>query len=310
MPPHPSQRNKFNYIKDFIFDPCDAPVTLYVEAFFEAFLRAAISYYALDLVQMFTSWVRPSGALKDVRGGGHGSRSRRKGKPKTWLKFWRKFTGFDPSDWGGKNLPYQKEMEGRQIPGGAKYLWFAFDVQQRIVYWIFVYELVERAFYEAFLTVNNSVYCREQRRPMLFATREYQGNIPLLGRTPLTIEKIEKRRDITYADGNYIRVGTESSSVSVSWSDIEMWDGEPPDGSEGVILVADNGAVYSPDDMKGGGQSGVAASPPNGMGVRVYMVGNRSFWVNNVVFNAFGTDVEPDPDPPDWRGLLGPLQRL
>lgn len=310
MTPHPSSKEKFNYIVDFFFDPCDAPISLYVEALFESLLRAAITYYALDMVQMFTSWVRPSGGLKGIRGGGHGTRNRRRGRKKTWLKYWQKYSSFDPSDWTGKNLPFQKEMEGREIPGGAKYMWFAFDVQQRVVYWFFVYELVETAFYEAILTVNNSIYCQEQKRPVLVATREFQGNIPLLDGTPLTMGVIEKRRDIVYADGNRVVVGTQQSVVNITWSSITMWDGLPMDGSEQIIIVADNGAVFSPSNMRDGKQSGVDAVIPSGLGFTFFMKGNRSYWVNDVIFTAFGNDVPPNPDPPDWRGLLGPLQHL
>lgn len=310
MARHPSEKEQFNYILDFFFDPCDAPLSLYVDAFLEASLRAVITYYALDPMQIFTSYVRPGGPLKGARGGNHGSKGSRKAKPKTPMKFWKRMANFDPSDWVGKNLPGQQEMSGRKIPGGAKWLWHAFNAEQRVVYWFFVYEIVQRWFYEAFLMVNNSIYCQEQRRPMILARRAFQGNIPILGRTPLTIQTIDKIRDITYADGNRIVVGTEMASYSITWGEIVMWDGEPMDGSEKIIMVLDNGTVIEPASMEGGGQSGSFAAVPNGMGCTFYMVGNRSYWVNDVVFTAWGHLDTPEVPPVDWRGLLGPIARI
>lgn len=310
MARHPSEKEKFNYIVDFLFDPCDAPLSLYVDAFFDAALRAVITYYALDPLQIFTSYVRPGGPLKSLRGANHGTKGSKRSKPKTPLKRWGRKTNFDPNDWVGKNLPGQEEMSGRKIPGGAKWLWHAFDAQQRVVYWFFVYELVQNFFYEAFLMVNNSVYCQEQRRPMIVATRAYQGNIPILGRTPLTIGNIEKIRDIAYAAGNRIVVGTEQASYSITWGDIVMWDGGPMDGSEKIIMVLENGTVIEPSSMEGGKQSGTFAGVPNGMGVTFFMVGNREYWVNDVVFTAWGVLETPEVPPVDWRGLLGPIGRV
>jgi hypothetical protein len=177
MPKAPDIFDKINFIIKAIFDPCDAPLTVYVETALPALLEAFITYYLLDFSQIFTSFVTPSKAIgraRSRRKGGMGSKAGRKGKKGIVSKV----IGLDPSDEIGKNLPGAERVRGRVVTGGVIHMWQVFGVIERINYWWFVLSIVIDFFFNWFSGLAKTFYCEHQGSAMLVVDRE---TLPMIG---------------------------------------------------------------------------------------------------------------------------------
>lgn len=194
MARHPNAIDKINYVIDFVADMCDAPFTVYVETFFPALLELILSYYALDLMQILTSFARPAKALARSRRGPHGAGQRKRGRPKTRSGRWARWLTYDPYDDLGRRLGGLTDLPGREVSGGVIHFWQLFDILQRIAYWYFVLELTTQFFYKWFSGVNKSFYCQRQRNAWLAAHGDDQTRTGLLNPWPTLCPTIDKIR--------------------------------------------------------------------------------------------------------------------
>lgn len=170
----PSIWDKINFIIASLLDPCDAPMTIYAKTAGPALLEAILTYYALDAMQMFTSWARPSRAitrLRSRRKGGMGSKSGRWRK-KGWLS---SVASFDPSDQIGKRLPAGQIMRDRVTPPGVTHLWVVFGAIERLNFWFFFISLILDFFYNWFSALEKTEYCSGVNDVMLLTYQPSQG---------------------------------------------------------------------------------------------------------------------------------------
>ena len=52
MSRHPDALARVNYVVNYIFDPCDAPITVLLETLWPALLKMVLSLYAVDAAQV------------------------------------------------------------------------------------------------------------------------------------------------------------------------------------------------------------------------------------------------------------------
>lgn len=194
MARHPNVLTKINYVTTFLADMCDVPYTVYIETLWPALLKLFLSYYALDLMQILTSFARPSKALARSRRGPHGSGRKNRGRPKTFLGKWGRWLSYDPWDHVGRKWGQMTELPGREVTGGVIHFWRLFDILQRIAYWWMVIDLVTTFFYDWFSAVNASYYCQRQRNAWLSAHGDGNGANGLLDFWPTPCEYIDKIR--------------------------------------------------------------------------------------------------------------------
>lgn len=254
---HPSSKEKVNYVKDFIMDPCDAPIEIYAEVAFKAALRAIVSYYCLDMVQIFTGYVRPHQALKGLRGTGHSRSGRGRGKPRTWLKHWNKWSSFDPWDSLGRNLPGADDLAGRDVGGGVKWAWYFYGQIERLNHIIMIYSIVEQFFYDWASGMTATQYCQEARRPWCTCYNPFDQHNPLVGDTPMLVGEVIKARRTIYAAGNGIAVEGERSQATFSGI-FEPYPGFPRPENVVFVMVHSGGyTVTSPPSLPGEDRGGV-----------------------------------------------------
>lgn len=215
MPRHPRSLDKWNYIKAFYFDACDAPISIYITTLFPAIMEALMTYYAVDMVQIFTGFVSPGGGLKGRRGGKHNpgggmeggydkEMRRRRGGKRTWSQRWRVYTGFDPWDWIGRKGGEFFGLGGRPVTPGVTTMWNVYGLEQRVAYYMMFAEITEQFFYKWASGVAQSEYCDAQYRPWCFGRSASQGNFGILDQTPCVIDEVVKMRHTNYAAGNAI----------------------------------------------------------------------------------------------------------
>lgn len=291
---------KWNYALDVFFDTCDAPYTAYIEAAFPAAIKAAASWYCLDPVQMFTGFVRPGTPLKGTRKGSHGRGTRHSEKGN---KFWRGFKkafNFDPNEWLAKKMPFSEDMEGRQVPGGAKWMWQGYSQWERFNNFMFMYTIVEDFFYDVALGVAQSPYCQDQRAASFAGYSERQEHFGVGHITACIIEEVRKARFVGFIGGNGVSCDYPVYTVGFSIGKAERWDGgsdfsdcylrlNPPDGPSVRSPIAD-----------GGGSCAVATNVIGGGVTTFETEGPFSFDVIDVEFFLHANEQVPRRAPRDW----------
>lgn len=291
---------KLNYAREVFMDNCDAPFTAYLKAAKPALLHAALSYYCLDPVDIFTGWARPNSPFKGDRKGGHG---RGKGDPKKGGKKWRRFKrvfGFDPNEWLAKKMPYAEPMERRQVPGGAQVMWSAFGQLQRFQNTMFMYQVAEDFFYEVALGVAGSVYCQEQRSSVFMGITARDANFGVAGGTPAVIHEAVKIRNVSWSGGSGVTPFVPDYTAFFSVEKFTPWDNDPVFNDCYLEILRPDGPPVRSAIPDGGGPCSVATGVTGGGSVSFRFVGPKSFWADGCQFHAFGRRKEPTHRPPGW----------
>lgn len=300
----PDLGKKFNYVLDVFMDTCDAPITAYFEAAYPALLRASLSYYCLDPVQIFTGYVRPVGPLKGTRGSGHGRGSSGQGKSKGFWGAFKKGFNFDPNDWVSKQMPFSEDMAGRQVPNGTFWWWSAYGQIERFQNFMFMYTLIEDIFYETAMGVAKTDYCENQRTAVFQGYSESQGHFGLLQRTPCVINEVQKNRFCHFAGGNGVGTPWGPANASISASRIERWDGNPDTSQCRFVIIRPD----APEDKQGfpnGGENVAAYSRVANSGMISFETeGPYSFTAYDVQFSVTARPHEPNRRSRDWCNKL------
>lgn len=151
---------RLNYIKNFFFDPCDAPLTLYVETMLPALLEAAILWWSPVPDEIFTAWARPSralGRMRSSRKGTGGSKAGRWGKNSKIMKV----INFDTNEFIGKRLPGAELLGEVTLFRGTAFLWRIFGMLQLLGLMWLVWEVVSGFFAKWFSLLYETEYCKE-----------------------------------------------------------------------------------------------------------------------------------------------------
>lgn len=285
---HPDVDYKINYILDFIWDVCDAPFSIYLKNLWPALMEALITYYALDMTQIFTRYVKPPGIYKGMRGAGHGQGKRRKPKPRTWRTAWRSWTSFDPSDEIGKWLPGSGYETPRPISPGVRTLWHLYDVEQRVFYWIMLYEITEQFFYKWMSGVAQSTYCQAQYRPIAIGDAGIEGNLGVLPQTPIVVDTIVKARNGASWIGNVGRAPGQGSSAFFSATMLDPTIDPPPAGMK-LRLVHSTGIVIDSGDFGGPGTTVAVSGGTTAEGYwQAYTTGPGNFLIEKTSVTVIG----------------------
>lgn len=295
---------KLNYVIDVFLDGCDWPLTAVATSAFPAALHAALSWYCPDPVEIFTGWVRPGSPFKQRRGGTHGRGAHGSEKGN---KFWRRFKkafGFDPNEWLAKKMPFSDEMEGRQVPQGAHYMWSFFGQIQRFQNFMFMYNVTENFFYEWQAGIASTQYCQHARSASFFGRSERQGHFGPAGIDACVISEALKSRKVHFAGGNGFTPLVPKFQAGFSVGKITRWDGNP-DVSGCKLRILISGFPPFVQDLKGDGTDQMAFAVSNqGGSVSFEFEGPFSFWADDIEFFCYGYENVPEIRPEGWCNKL------
>lgn len=172
-PVPPGWLDRINAVIAFFFDPCDAPVSLYVKTAGIAVLDAFMILWQFDPQQFFISWGAPKKAMARARSKRKGrSGSKSKGKFGKWGGRLAAYT--DPSDLMGKAMPGAERMQGRYVTTGVAHMWNFFGRWERLAWWLFVAELVTLSLYRWVSFLMGSRFCAAQGATVLLAVNDKQ----------------------------------------------------------------------------------------------------------------------------------------
>lgn len=241
---NPDALDKINYVVESIQDPCDAPWQLYVRTAFDAALKAVLIYYALDLMQVFTSYMRPNPNRGNIRNWGHGKRRKPPGKGGFWSTKLGRWISVDPSDWAGNNLPGADDMHNRRVNYRVYTMWTIYGVMERFAYWVFIFNLTVDFFYDWASAVRMSEYCQQQSRGWLTAMNPEVVVVTPLANTPVGLPIIVKQRGPVYW------AGSAGGTTAKSWTAILTGSCTPRDGAGDQVrqlwlMTSSGGNAYS-----------------------------------------------------------------
>lgn len=217
---------RLNYIADFFFDPCDAPLTIYAETMLPALIEAAILWYAPVPDEIFTAWARPTKAMGRMRSGKKGRRGSKAGK---WGKNSKllKVINFDTNEFIGKRLPGAEKLGEASLRFGAFNLWRIFSFIQFFgLIWL-VWEVVSGFFARWFSLLYETEYCRATTSAILdsydngYIISNIVGDNGFLA---LTIRK--QRGPISVIPGGFSTIASNPLAVV----GVEIL-GDPPEGA-------------------------------------------------------------------------------
>ena len=291
---------KLNYVSDVFIDGCDAPLSAYFETAAPAALHAVLSYYCLDPVQMFTGYVRPGTPFKGKRSGSHGRGTR---KPKASSGFWGRFKkvyGFDPNEWLAKKMPFAEDMEGRQVPGGAQWMWHGYNQFERFQNIMFMYTIAEDFLYEIALGVAQTQYCQNQRASVFLGKSETQYHFGPAWYWPCVINEVVKSRGVSFGGGSGFTPNVKRYRAMMSYGRAEPWVlGQSLEGCHIIASPPDGPDVWAPVSAGGGGGA-VSVGVSEGGTVTFSTQGPYSYTLHDVKFFGFGYRDEPRHRPQGW----------
>lgn len=167
---------QLNYLKEFWFDPCDAPLVVYARAFIPAFLILLLTWYTPDLSNILFNATKPTKAIAKRRSGRKGKGGSKAFRPGSrWSRL--NPAAFDIDEFIGKQIGATTNFQNRSIGGLEWRLWLVFGVLERIGYKIFVINAVTDFFFNWMSIAEQSEFCMAQRSYIVL--REQQGGILL-----------------------------------------------------------------------------------------------------------------------------------
>lgn len=204
-PGYPNWFDKINFLVDFFIDPCDAPITVYVESLKPALLDFLISYYQADLTNININLFRWSFRIPKPKGGRKGRHGNKSNKPKG-PGFLRGILTFDIDQFISSKIALFQRLPKQKATFGIATLWAIEGVIERINFWLFIFEIALDFFFAWSSLIKKSVYCQAQGDNVLLAEGGAQTLTGVFGWVGLLMPNIRKiRGHITwnFASGGY-----------------------------------------------------------------------------------------------------------
>lgn len=213
--PPPSLFDKVNFIWQYIVDPCDAPITVYVNTALPALLKAARAWYMPDLQNILLNILRPGKELTRFRSGGkfvRGKKYTKSIKP-GWVS---RIFGWSIDDILGKWIGGEFDLPDRQVGAGLSFLWIWFGIVERANFYLFAANVGTDFFYDWFSGIHKLGYCDSQ--PMSIVVKEGGGYrmAVILGWVALISDQTLKQRGNVFNVTGVTTIGFPGPAVVVA----------------------------------------------------------------------------------------------
>lgn len=172
---------KLDWILNSLTDMCDAPISVWIEKLWQPLGTLILSWYVIDLKNVFVAYMRPGLFAIEGRSGRHWGGGN-KGKKRTgFSRAWERLgtvVGWDASEVLGKELWGADELRARPLPPGASFLWIFEGVIERLFFYWMVLDLGTEFIYNWMSAVEQTKYCAASRDAIFLGDC---GPYPLLG---------------------------------------------------------------------------------------------------------------------------------
>lgn len=215
-PKLPPFEERVTFVWRQFMDPCDAPITLWIQTLGPALLHALIAWYTVDLIQILrTMWKPP---ILGVRGRGVGHRSGIQRSRKRGLKsLLGKIIEFDPNAWVGNHLNPLGVYETYVLVPGEVLFWTAFDVAIVAAFYWSIIDIGSGLLYEWTSAISTSQYCRARDDAVLQATAPGYPLLGIFGWDAIGVLTPTKMRNVDFFNGFGVSQSVGSGVVSCSF---------------------------------------------------------------------------------------------
>lgn len=236
---------RLNYISNFFFDPCDAPLSIYAETMLPALLEAAILWYSPVPEEIFTAWARPTKAMGRLRSGKKGARGSKAGKWGKNSKIFRAIN-FDTNEFIGKRLPGAEKLGEASLRFGAFHLWRIFSFLQFFgLVWL-VWEVISGFWAKWFSLLYETEYCQATTTAILDSYSTGYSISNIVSDNGFLALSVQKQRGPISVIPSSVAVGLPNPTIVVgieldgtaplgTWVDIVFWDGPPGQGEPAAV---------------------------------------------------------------------------
>lgn len=197
LPPVPDLQHRLEIIWRELVDPCDAPITVWIQYLWEPLLHAVLEWYAIDLLQVFVAYLRPARYRSVWRSSAHW-KGGRKGTRGSWRRVWREIVEFDPSEYIGRHLATALELEGRPMAPGEVAIWTVGGAIERAAFWYFVLDLTSEFLYRWSSSVAQTRYCQARDAAVLWAHFDRFTQTGIFGWAAVLYPTTDKERNLSF----------------------------------------------------------------------------------------------------------------
>ena len=172
---------RLDWIINSLSDMCDAPITVWIEKLWQPLGTLILSWFALDIKNIFVAYLRPGLLAIEGRSSRHWGGGDKHGKRDGFKGAWDRLgtvAGWDPNEVLGKELWGADELRARPLPPGAAWLWIFEGTIERLLFYWMVVDLGSEFLYNWMSAVEETKYCLASRDAMFLAEC---GPYPLLG---------------------------------------------------------------------------------------------------------------------------------
>jgi hypothetical protein len=208
-----------DWILNTLTDMCDAPITVWIQKLWKPLGKLILSWYAVDLKNIFTAWLRPG--LYSIEGrsnrhwGGGGRGKKRTGFKTPWRVI-QTVVGWDPNEIIGKALAGHDELRVRALPPGSAFMWIFEGVIERLLFYWSVIDLGTEFVYEWMSSMEETKYCMASRDAVFLGRCGPYLLFPILGWDPVGTLAPEKMRNIDFFNGFGVMAFGNSGSAGVT----------------------------------------------------------------------------------------------
>lgn len=201
---------KINTILDFWVDPCDAPLTAWVETVTPAALEMLAEYFAFDPNEIVVQSFKSSFRYAQPKSGRKGRRGSKSNKSK-WRKRLGQLVNFDGNEMTGKQLSGWQKLPRKKLTARATTLFIVEGALERVSYWLWVISLVTDFLYSWAGLMMKTEYCQALKDAVLQAHGIDQPLTGIFGWVGLVMPTIDKiRGEVTWnvsTGGNNFNIG-------------------------------------------------------------------------------------------------------
>lgn len=279
-PKVPDLEDRLPFIWRQFVDPCDAPITVWLQAMWPALLHAIIAWYAIDLIQIFrTMWKPPLWGMR-FRGSRHKAPSG-PSKKKGFKKRFKDIITFDVNDWVGHALNPFETGEMIELLPGEIWFWTGIDLIVIGAFYYSVIDITTEFLFEWTAAVAATRYCHARDDAVLLASAPGYELLGIFGWDPMGILDPVKMRNITFFNGYGVAQEISHGMVGMAFGFKEEGSTVPDPWIESRLtcLTGPRAGSYQERRLA----SGTGAS---GTGGSTYDMGQGEVWIGEIRCNG------------------------
>lgn len=196
----PDLPERLDFIWRQLIDPCDAPLTLWIEKMLPHAWELILELYAFDMLNTFSESVKPRLGPPTPRSRRHWGGGK-KGSRNNWRRGVGNALAFDPGQWLGERMPWSEDFRSRPMPPGTLAMWTIYGLLERVLLSWMVLDMSTEFAYRWASSMAQTRYCRMRQAAVLLARNEWYQLTGIFGWSTIVWHETLKIRGMAFWNG-------------------------------------------------------------------------------------------------------------